>query len=81
MLRNVLSAALVILTFPLDAAERLFESGDVFIAGNDNIREYRISALIATDKGTRIAVCDRRVDRPASILESKRQCMNDGSVF
>jgi len=44
-------------------AEGLFETKDVFVGGQDDVREYRIPGLVTTGKGTLIAVCDARVDR------------------
>lgn len=46
------------------AAEPLFEKTDVFIAGEDNVAQYRIPALVTTNEGTLLAICDARVDRP-----------------
>jgi len=37
---------------------------DVFISGEDGVCEYRIPALVVTNEGTLVAVCDARVDRP-----------------
>ena len=42
----------------------LFRQKDVFIAGLDGIREYRIPALVTTTKGTLLALCDARVEKP-----------------
>jgi sialidase-1 len=41
-----------------------FYSQDIFISGEDNVFEYRIPSFITTTKGTLIAVCDARVDKP-----------------
>ncbi len=51
-------------------AEPLFESQDVFVAGQDHIREYRIPALVTTGKGTLMAVCDARVERPGDAINN-----------
>ncbi len=40
------------------------EHVDVFVSGEDGVCEYRIPALIVTNRGTLVAVCDARVDRP-----------------
>jgi len=37
---------------------------DLFVAGKDNVFEYRIPSIITTNKGTLIAVCDARADKP-----------------
>lgn len=37
---------------------------DLFISGQDNVSQYCIPSLITTNKGTLIAVCDARVDKP-----------------
>ncbi len=37
---------------------------DVFVSGEDGVCEYRIPALVVTNEGTLVAVCDARVDRP-----------------
>lgn len=42
----------------------LFQSKDVFTAGLDGIREYRIPAMVTTNKGTLLALCDARVEKP-----------------
>jgi sialidase-1 len=39
-------------------------SQDLFVAGENNVFEYRIPSLITTNSGTLIAVCDARVDKP-----------------
>ena len=41
-----------------------FRSKDVFIAGLDGIREYRIPAMVTTNKGTLLALCDARPEKP-----------------
>jgi sialidase-1 len=41
-----------------------FRSLDLFVSGENNVVEYRIPSIIKTNKGTLIAVCDARVDRP-----------------
>ena len=42
----------------------LFEQTDVFVAGEDGIVEYRIPVLVTSNKGTLLAFCDARVDKP-----------------
>ena len=37
---------------------------DLFISGQDGVSQYCIPSLITTNKGTLIAVCDARVDKP-----------------
>ena len=44
--------------------DSLFRQKDVFFAGVDGIWEYRIPALVATTKGTLLALCDARVEKP-----------------
>jgi sialidase-1 len=44
-------------------AEPVFQETDVFVAGQDGIVEYRIPALVVTNEGTLLAVCDARVER------------------
>ncbi len=46
------------------AAKPLFVQKDIFIAGLDGVCQYRIPAIVTTNKGTLVAVCDARVDRP-----------------
>ncbi len=41
-----------------------FRSEDLFVAGVDGIREYRIPALVTTTRGTLLALCDARVEEP-----------------
>ncbi len=42
----------------------LFEQTDVFVAGEDEIVEYRIPVLVTSTKGTLLAFCDARVEKP-----------------
>ena len=44
-------------------AEPLSQETDVFLSGEDDIVEYRIPAVVTTNEGTLVAVCDARVDR------------------
>ena len=44
-------------------AESLFDQTDVFVAGRDGVHQYRIPALVTSNKGTLIAACDARKDR------------------
>ena len=39
-------------------------SEDLFVAGVNGVREYRIPALATTAKGTLLALCDARVEEP-----------------
>ncbi len=41
-----------------------FRRMDIFVAGANGIREYRIPALVTTVKGTLLALCDARVEEP-----------------
>jgi sialidase-1 len=41
-----------------------FFSQDLFVSGENNVVEYRIPSIVTTNKGTVIAVCDARVDKP-----------------
>ena len=41
-----------------------FRREDLFVAGADGVREYRIPALVTTTKGTLLALCDARVEAP-----------------
>lgn len=41
-----------------------FRREDLFVAGADGVREYRIPALVTTAKGTLLALCDARVEAP-----------------
>ena len=44
-------------------AEPLFEQTEVFVAGRDGVHQYRIPALVTSNRGTLIAACDARKDR------------------
>ncbi len=57
-------------TCEVSAAKGLFETKDIFIGGQDEVREYRIPALVATGKGTLIAVCDARVEKPGDAINN-----------
>lgn len=47
-----------------EATPAVFESTDVFVAGQDAVCEYRIPALLTSKQGTLLAFCDARLDRP-----------------
>jgi len=57
------------------AAAPLFVQKDLFVERTEGVREYRIPALIRTNKGTMIAFCDARVDRPGDIPNNIDQVM------
>jgi len=40
---------------------------DLFFNGLDHVAQYRIPSLVVTTKGTLIAACDARVDRPGDL--------------
>ena len=42
----------------------LLEQTDVFVSGQDGVAEYRIPVLLTSTKGTLLAFCDARVERP-----------------
>ena len=42
----------------------LFEQTDVFVAGQDGVAEFRIPVLLTSTKGTLLAFCDARVEKP-----------------
>ena len=53
-------------------AKLLLEITDLFLEGHDNVFQYRIPALVTTDKGTLLAVCDTRVQRygdPPNVID------------
>lgn len=66
-------------------AEPLFEETAVFVAGEDNIREYRIPALVTTNKGTLLAACDARVDKrgdaPNNIDQVLKRSPDNGKTW
>ena len=41
----------------------ILEQTDVFVGGQDGVFEYRIPALVTSNKGTLLAFCDARVNR------------------
>ncbi len=41
-----------------------FQGEDLFVAGTEGVREYRIPALATTKQGTLLALCDARVEEP-----------------
>ncbi|MBN1317327.1 MAG: exo-alpha-sialidase [Anaerolineales bacterium] len=55
---------MVIFSDLLLAVNPLWKKQDVYIAGLDNVCQYRIPALITTNRGTLLAVCDARVEKP-----------------
>ena len=42
----------------------LFQQTDVFVAGQDGISQFRIPVLLTSTRGTLLALCDARVDKP-----------------
>lgn len=48
---------------PVEAHSR-FPSVELFTGGRNNVSQYAIPSLVTTRKGTLIAVCDARVDKP-----------------
>ena len=53
----------IVLAAPTWSAEPFLEQTDVYVAGRDDVFQYRIPALVTTTKGTLIAACDARKDR------------------
>ena len=51
----------------LDAKAPPGEQVEVFANGADGVCQYRIPALVVSNKGTLIAACDARVDRPGDL--------------
>ena len=45
-------------------AAALLEQTDVFVAGQNGIREFRIPVLVTSTRGTLLAFCDARVEKP-----------------
>lgn len=73
MRQPILEAILVaFLSVPagLCGAEPLLETKDIFIGGIDNIREYRIPALVTTNSGALLALCDARVEKPGDAINN-----------
>jgi len=44
-----------------------FWQTDLFVSGEYGVANYRIPSLVTTNKGTLLAVCDARVDRPGDL--------------
>jgi len=61
------SQLLVILCTPVQAQETNFWQTDLFVSGENGVANYRIPSLVTTQKGTLLAVCDARVDRPGDL--------------
>jgi len=61
------------------------EQTDVFINGQDGIAFYRIPALVTTNKGTLIAICDARVERvndaPNNIDLAMKRSFDNGKTW
>ena len=51
-------------------AEPFIERKPVFVAGHDNVVEYRIPGIVTTSCGTLVAVCDARVERPGDAINN-----------
>ncbi|NND33270.1 MAG: exo-alpha-sialidase [Saprospiraceae bacterium] len=58
---------------------------DIFIANTHGITQFRIPALITTNSGTLIAVCDARVDRegdpPNNVDQVLRRSFDNGNTW
>jgi len=55
------------------------ETLDLFISGNENVKEFRIPSMITTQKGTVLAVCDARVDRSGDVPNNIDQVIKRSS--
>ena len=70
---------------PWELAKPLFEITDLFPGGQDNVFQYRIPALVTTDKGTLLAVCDTRVQRygdpPNAIDQVMKHSLDNGRTW
>ena len=66
-------------------AKLLLEITDLFLEGHDNVFQYRIPALVTTDKGTLLAVCDTRVQRygdpPNAIDQVMKHSLDNGRTW
>lgn len=56
-------AFLLSLSFSYSQSSR-FVYQDLFISGQHHVNQYRIPSMVTSNKGTLIAICDARVDRP-----------------
>jgi sialidase-1 len=58
---------------------------DVFISGQDGVAFYRIPALVTSNKGTLIAICDARIesiyDAPNNIDLAMKQSFDNGKTW
>ena len=67
------------------AAEPLFERTDLFLQGHDNVFQYRIPALVTTNRGTLLAVCDARIHRygdpPNAIDQVLKRSFDNGRIW
>ncbi|MCK4966840.1 exo-alpha-sialidase [bacterium] len=63
----------------------LLQQTDLFINGKDGIAFYRIPALVTSNKGTLIAVCDARVERvndaPNNIDLAMKRSFDNGKTW
>lgn len=62
-LAQILLLTMVVSVVGTLQAEPLLEQTEVFVAGGDGVFQYRIPALVTSNKGTLIAACDARRDR------------------
>lgn len=63
-MRNILLfIALIMINSCNHLTPPLLEQNDVFISGTEGSQFYRIPALMATSRGTLIAICDARIER------------------
>lgn len=63
--------------------EKGISSTDLFVSGTERVKQFRIPSLITTKKGTLLAVCDARVDRPGDVPNNVDQVFKrstDGGV-
>lgn len=63
-MRKILLSVLVLMAISCNRQQApMLEQKDLFIGGTEGSKFYRIPALLATQKGTLIAVCDARIER------------------
>jgi sialidase-1 len=84
-MRSIYSVLLFLLLFSACKSRGFLEQTDVFVNGQDGVSCYRIPSLIATSRGTLIAVCDARrnscYDAPNKIDLAMKRSFDNGKTW
>lgn len=67
ILSGIVLISLTMISCTVDTPQNKLYEIDLFGNGDHGVANYRIPSLVTTNKGTVLAVCDARVDRPGDL--------------